>query len=708
MPLAIGESTAPPTAQPLAKNMGKLKAGYVAVALHIQEAAAGDLSNGDVVSKLSNAVRELYANTGHWGYYVNHFGDGESGDVIYSCDGQLMRCPYSITQVGDTAATATLDTEAGKEVSARTIYEDEPEDDDHYTAMEEAYRANALYTALPLYERFISKDERTAADASDFAGKGKSFPILKPGDVMAAVRSMGRAGPSNYGTATIKANIIRIAKRKGWSKYLPQAWQDSGGDTAKEAAAAHRLTEAAKLKDCADCEGDGKCPKCNGLTKAGTEDCAKCKGSGDCPACDGKGKVPIVPPAAKESAAALADLATGLQRLSEAGARHSADDVKMIQSVHDTANALGANCSKVGGTTEKESAGANQTAGLRLVESDAAFCSEVKISEAARTNYPIRVISPGTGTTAHYPTEALKKEAAKFKPGTLMFWNHPTSAEERERPEGNLDNLAAILTSQGQWKDDGPKGAGIYAEAKVMADYAQKVEERAPHIGLSIRAGGIQDGDKVIDGKPVLKEFSYIESVDYVTKAGRGGLALAEAARNAGVLPESAHADSNNHKEDGMDDAELKALKESVSAQNDELKRLREDRMYATAFKAATKALADVDVHESVKTMIVENVIGTDDLRKPVPRTATGELDTAKLKESVDAEAKRVGAVLSVASGSGRPFGLGGGTVETPTAEQITAREVAKKHDEDEMLHIYESIMGRGEAATLAAKGRAA
>src|SRR5258708_23816181 len=86
----------------------------------------------------------------------------------------------------------------------------------------------------PFAERFISKDERTAASSGDFAGKGKSFPILKPGDVMAAVRSMGRAGADNHSTPTLKAHIIAIAKRKGWEKYLPKAWQS--GDTPQEAA----------------------------------------------------------------------------------------------------------------------------------------------------------------------------------------------------------------------------------------------------------------------------------------------------------------------------------------------------------------------------------------------------------------------------------------------------------------------------------------
>ena len=82
-------------------------------------------------------------------------------------------------------------------------------------------------------------------DLSDFAGKGKSFPINTPGDISAAVHSMGRAGDKNVGASTLKSRIIAIAKRKGWTKYLPKAWQ--GGDdstSSSELGSLRRRTEA--------------------------------------------------------------------------------------------------------------------------------------------------------------------------------------------------------------------------------------------------------------------------------------------------------------------------------------------------------------------------------------------------------------------------------------------------------------------------------
>jgi hypothetical protein len=76
--------------------------------------------------------------------------------------------------------------------------------------------------------RDIPAAELNAADPADFAGKDKSFPILKPEDVAAAAASIGRAGPGNYDTDELKARIIALAKRKGpaYVAQLPEAWKD--------------------------------------------------------------------------------------------------------------------------------------------------------------------------------------------------------------------------------------------------------------------------------------------------------------------------------------------------------------------------------------------------------------------------------------------------------------------------------------------------
>ena len=552
-----------------------LRAGYAEVAIRIQE-AMDDLTSNDVRGRLSDAVRDATKDTGNWAYYIDHTGDDESGDVYYSCGGDVMCSPYEMSKQGDSAPKAVVHHDAGMKVVPRTIYEPEADDADSYATMSESEK---WYTKALLYERFISKDERDAADSSDFAGKGKSFPILKPGDVSAAAHALGRAGSGNSSISTIKSNIIAIAKRKGWTKYLPKAWQ------------------------------------------AGSSEAAR-----------------------------------------------------------------------------REAAQRGNTTGLKLVESaGCAFLGDIPIREAARTSYPIKIISPGTGSSAHYPEQVLK-DAAKngaFKKGTFMFWNHPTAAQESQRPEGDLNDLAAITTSDGEYRETGAKGPGIYAEAKVMADYADKIEQRAPHIGLSIRAGGTSSG-KTVDGKPVLASIDHVESVDYVTKAGRGGMALAESSQFARLLESF---NSQEGEVSDMDAAEIKKLQESLAAQTAINARLLARAMRADALELAGAVLATTNLNEAQRKYVAESVIAVE-----VP-TKDGVLDAAKLTESVNAAAKAYSATLP-ATGGVRGLGAGPTLVQESAEAKAARLESLKESQAREVRALIE--LGLSEAAAKESVGVAA
>lgn len=90
--------------------------------------------------------------------------------------------------------------------------------------------------------------DRDKIPAEDFAGKNRSFPIVKPGDVSDAASSIGRAGDDNYSTDTLKKNIIAIAERKGPSfvAELPKTWRDEMKAKAKVKKAKRALKEARK------------------------------------------------------------------------------------------------------------------------------------------------------------------------------------------------------------------------------------------------------------------------------------------------------------------------------------------------------------------------------------------------------------------------------------------------------------------------------
>lgn len=551
-----------------------LSNGYLSVAFKLQEAA--EMGHQDVRRRLSDQLNDMTRGSGDYAYYVDHTGDGATGDVIYSKNGDLRKASYETGEVGG-KATCNIDDEGSSNVIPCTTYQEEADEDDHYAGMEESFRAAKLYSALPLYERFISKGERSNADEGSFAGKGKSFPILKPGDVSAAVHAMGRAGTGNYGMAQLKANIIRIAKAKGWESSLPKAWRN-GGDT-KEAA------------------------------------------------------------------------------------KHEATD----------------------GT-------------LNLTES--ANTLETIVLKEAKSDYEIKLIAPGKGSSAFYPAEVLKRDGPKvFGAGTHVYLNHPTGAEEAARPEGDVKNLAGVLTTAAAYSESHVKGPGLYARMKVFADHGQLVEEKAPHVGMSIRASGIAESGKTKDGVPVLKELTSAESVDVVTRAGAGGMILTESAR-----------DANQPKESEMENADVTKLQEAL-AQSIAKIDAREARVAAK--EIAVEALEGLALPKEAKADIITRSLEAIVLKD-------GALDETKFAETLKTETTRVAALISAVTGSGRVVGMGpsGGltfseaTTNADPKEERRRLKEAKRQNEalrESEESVFTGLMGNSAAAKFAVnKGQAA
>jgi hypothetical protein len=102
-----------------------------------------------------------------------------------------------------------------------------------------------------LSERNIPQSTRKTLDKGDFAGKGKSFPIVKPGDVGAALSSIGRAGSSNYPAAKLKSNILAIAKRKGFPVPASDKTEAIDSEKVTESAAIEISTEFVELREAA-------------------------------------------------------------------------------------------------------------------------------------------------------------------------------------------------------------------------------------------------------------------------------------------------------------------------------------------------------------------------------------------------------------------------------------------------------------------------
>lgn len=166
---------------------------------------------------------------------------------------------------------------------------------------------------------------------------------------------------------------------------------------------------------------------------------------------------------------------------------------------------------------------------------ETAAITEAAAAEAKKSGrMEVQFISPGWGSSGYYSAEVLEAAAAdKVIPaGTHMYADHPTDTEFYERPERSIKDLMAVTTEDARLGSDG----ALVGEVQVVPAWRELVETVRDAIGVSIR-GSATD---IVEGEAEGRRGGIIEglvapvaSVDFVTRAGRGGkvLAVLESAR---------------------------------------------------------------------------------------------------------------------------------------------------------------------------------
>jgi len=191
----------------------------------------------------------------------------------------------------------------------------------------------------------------------------------------------------------------------------------------------------------------------------------------------------------------------------------------------------------------------------------------------------IRIIKPGWGSSGYYSEDMLKRDAPKvYTPGLHMYLNHPTTKEEKERPERDLRDLAGAIAGNVAY-EDGPMGPGVYADALIFKDKREFLGEIAPFIGISHRVMGKSSIGEA-EGKkgPIVESLDKGISVDYVTMPGAGGgiVQLYESWRESGEIQElnSEQAKKDDNMEITVEavrknEAVMKELRESILAEQE-------------------------------------------------------------------------------------------------------------------------------------------
>lgn len=380
----------------------------------------------------------------------------------------------------------------------------------------------------------------------------------------------------------------------------------------------------------------------------------------------------------------------------------------------------------------------NVTDAEQLIETSAAGLSPKFIKEDGTAL--IKIISPGWGTSGHYPEPMLERDSpVVYKAGTQMFVDHPTTIDEKARPERSLTNLAGFITEDAKYLKDGPQGPGAYAKAQILSPYRNFLNEAAPIIGVSHRSIG-KRADGMAEGKrgKIIESLTKCLSIDFVTLPGRGGaiVPMLEAYRktSAQISEQESPTDhetiiekqedimAGNDKETVLTVESLrqthpslvKELKESVMQEIQaseahkqekadaakvlkenqdmkvELDRLREAQIIQEAGKIVAEALKTSTLPEITKTRLMETV----------PKLATmkeGKLDPA-FAEAAKTAIKTETAYVAKLTESGKVQGMGGSS----TLGSETLTEAALK----ECTEMYIDLGMSKEAAEIAAKGR--
>ena len=156
-----------------------------------------------------------------------------------------------------------------------------------------------------------------------------------------------------------------------------------------------------------------------------------------------------------------------------------------------------------------------------------------QITEAATLTPPasggrmlVRLIDAGQGSSGYYPASTLQAaaESGVFGRGLHLYADHPGEAERLDRPERSIRDIAGVLTEDARYDDD---SQALVAEARVFGAWAPIIAEMHDVIGLSIRAAAeVSEGEHDGAHTTIVDRITEAASVDFVTRAGRGGKVL--------------------------------------------------------------------------------------------------------------------------------------------------------------------------------------
>ncbi len=318
------------------------------------------------------------------------------------------------------------------------------------------------------------------------------------------------------------------------------------------------------------------------------------------------------------------------------------------------------------------------------------YLSLVEAKIGTKGNAQVVVIKPGMNSSGQrfYPPETLARDFKVFE-GVKMYADHPSEADEKNRPERSVKDWVATLKNVHIGNDGAVLGEAVVVEPWMQERLATLRDKGLlADMGISINAIGTATKSKVNGADTnVIEKIVRARSVDFVTEAGAGGgIELYEANR-----------------EDDIDLVSLESLKERrpdliklvetavKAAQIQEVKHMAEVEALAAEKTATIETLTKE--RDELKTKIteaekaqkiaetkaaVETAVSKSDLPEPakariVVRFANAT-EVTGMEEAIKAERDYIAAITE----AGKVKGMGG-KVEDPKAGRDALKESMRK-----------------------------
>ncbi|MCK9591870.1 MAG: ChaB family protein [Methanoregula sp.] len=381
----------------------------------------------------------------------------------------------------------------------------------------------------------------------------------------------------------------------------------------------------------------------------------------------------------------------------------------------------------------KEEAADVTVKGNDFEQFDEAFIPSTLSEQSIQNNGTarIRIIKPGWGSSGYYPESMLERDAAKvYTPGLHMYLDHPTTAEEKARPERSVKDLAGIIEGNVAYEKNNPGGPGVYADAHIFAPYRGLIKEMSQHIGLSHRAeGNSKPGQAEGRSGRIIESLEKAFSVDFVTKPGAGGglvkmyeswrptegqqntqsetntngktkteesmtLTLTELKETRPDLIEAIKAEIQ---ESETEKGKAKLLEESErknKEQADIIARLTEAQAITTATAIVTEAVKAAKVPDLAKPRIVESILGKVTLKE-------GKLDEDAFKATITEALKTETDFYAKLMETGKIRGFG-----SSQPADADARKALKESYKEDFIRAGKSAAEAEKMAEIAATGR--